>query len=286
MPARYERRNFEDGCRVWIRKYRGLQNMPHWHFESELVLCCGGSCTVTVDDGTYRLREGMGVLVGPEQIHAISSGEDGLVYVAQLQELEGLDLRHNRLRCPLLRENRDLEPKLEQICREVRAKAPFYGQRVNALAALMLVDIFREEGFTRVDEGGTAADQRYGKLLQEIENRCDEITFRDAAAFLSMSEAYFSRFFKKRTGMTFSRYLNTVRVGRAVELLEVDPGITVSELTRKSGFNTLRNFNRVFREITGYAPKNLPGGFSLNIRSLKTAQEPFDPTVDGTEVLP
>ena len=59
----------------------------------------------------------------------------------------------------------------------------------------------------------------------------------------------------------------------------------MTELMGSCGFNTLRNFNRVFKDITGYAPTALPDGFVLNYRSLATEDNSFDPTLAVSEVL-
>ena len=51
------------------------------------------------------------------------------------------------------------------------------------------------------------------------------------------------------------------------------------------GFNTIRNFNRVFKELTGYTPRTLPKDYRF-IRSLKEYKDNgFDPTLHGSEIL-
>ncbi len=100
-----------------------------------------------------------------------------------------------------------------------------------------------------------------------------------------MSEAYFSRFFKRMAGMNFSHYLNVIRVDHAIDLLKNEPGITMVDVMSQCGFNTLRNFNRVFKEITGMAPSQVPDGFVLDVRSLATEETSFDPTLDSSVSL-
>ena len=71
---------------------------------------------------------------------------------------------------------------------------------------------------------------------------------------MGFSEAYFSKFFKKIAGMTFSQYLNRVKVEEAVRLLRENKGLPVTEIAFRCGFNTIRNFNRIFKEVTGCTP--------------------------------
>ena len=48
----------------------------------------------------------------------------------------------------------------------------------------------------------------------------------------------------------------------------------------------LQNLNRVFKEITGHTPTQLPAGYSLHHRSLVTASTCFDPTLEADTLPP
>ena len=61
------------------------------------------------------------------------------------------------------------------------------------------------------------------------------------------------RQFKKATGLTFTDYLGRVRVEKAKSLL-LNPNLRISEIAYAVGFQSLRHFNRVFRELTGQSP--------------------------------
>ena len=87
------------------------------------------------------------------------------------------------------------------------------------------------------------------------------------------------------TGITFSRYMNILRVDRAIELLRGREDITMADLMARCGFNTLRNFNRAFKDITGYAPRGLPAEFSLNRKAFVAEEMKFDPTLDTSIIL-
>jgi AraC-like DNA-binding protein len=68
-----------------------------------------------------------------------------------------------------------------------------------------------------------------------------------------MSTFYFCKQFKKATGVTFTNYLNRVRVEKAKEML-LNPHARVSEVAFDVGFQSLTHFNRVFRNLTGESP--------------------------------
>ena len=85
-----------------------------------------------------------------------------------------------------------------------------------------------------------------------------KITLKEVANVADMSEQAFCRFFKKRTRKTFSLFLNEIRIGHACKLL-VESRLNVGEICYASGFNNLSNFNRKFKEITRYTPREYKG---------------------------
>jgi AraC-like DNA-binding protein len=82
----------------------------------------------------------------------------------------------------------------------------------------------------------------------------DELTLEQLSALVSMSPSAFSRYFKLRTGKSLSEYIIDIRLGHAARRL-VDTADSVSEICWTTGFNTLSNFNRLFRKRKGCSPK-------------------------------
>jgi len=87
------------------------------------------------------------------------------------------------------------------------------------------------------------------------EKHADELSLGEVARAVNMSAFYFCKTFKKATGMTFTDYLARVRVEKVKSLL-LNPHKRVSEAAYESGFQSLSQFNRVFRRIAGESPSN------------------------------
>jgi AraC-like DNA-binding protein/ligand-binding sensor protein len=81
----------------------------------------------------------------------------------------------------------------------------------------------------------------------------EELSLTEVAHAVNMSAFYFCKTFKKATGMTFTDYLARVRVEKVKNLL-LNPHKRVSEAAYEAGFQSLSQFNRVFRRIAGEAP--------------------------------
>lgn len=80
----------------------------------------------------------------------------------------------------------------------------------------------------------------------------DDLTREDVADAVFLSSAYFSRFFKQKTGLSFIDYLTSVRMQKAVELLGTR--MKVGEIARKVGYQSRNRFFINFRLYTGYTP--------------------------------
>ena len=123
------------------------------------------------------------------------------------------------------------------------------------LYELSLADDTRElasSSFAKVDVDSES--RRILKVKEYINKHyTEEIRLADLADLVGMSTTSFSRFFKLRSGKTLSDYVVEMRLGVASRQL-VDTTNSVSEICYDCGFNTLSNFNRLFRKYKGCSP--------------------------------
>lgn len=89
-----------------------------------------------------------------------------------------------------------------------------------------------------------------------MSNYNNQITLEDVANAAYMTPQAFCRYFKKHTGHTFISFLNEVRINDACKsLLYGNNSDCISGAAYKAGFNSITNFNRVFKSIIGKSPK-------------------------------
>lgn len=87
------------------------------------------------------------------------------------------------------------------------------------------------------------------------EHQSEELSLTVVAGAVNLSEFYFCKMFRKETGLTFVDYLSRVRVETLKKLL-LNPHKRVSEAAYEAGFQSLSQFNRVFRRVAGEAPSS------------------------------
>lgn len=91
----------------------------------------------------------------------------------------------------------------------------------------------------------------YNFIIQEFEK---PITLEDAANKAHMTPHAFCRYFKKHTGHTFLSFLNEVRINEACKKLTNESPIGIAQVAYSCGFNSITNFNRIFKRIKGKSP--------------------------------
>lgn len=269
MLAKFEKRAYAGNEHVWVGKYRNLHNISHWHMEHELIACREGSAQVMLDDTMFNITQQQCIFCHSGRVHYISASPDSLLLVCLFNEK-----MYDPITSPFALENPVFEdrygilPKLSEIRHELQNQPIFFECRTEAMIGEILVDIFRGEPLRKAQWQFSDVITRYKQLLNYIDLEYEHITYQNAVQFMNMSDAYFSRYFKRQAGMTFSQYLNVVRIEKAVQLLNSAPTMKITDVMLRCGFNTIRSFNRVFRAVTGFTPTTLPPGYVLNTRSV------------------
>ena len=117
-----------------------------------------------------------------------------------------------------------------------------FAQHLAALSNQLMVES-SASGMPSIVKARTLIGERYA----------DQLSLNEVAKAVNMSAFYFCKSFKKVTGLTFTNYLARVRVEKVKNLL-LDPNKRVSEAAYEAGFQSLSQFNRVFRRLVGESP--------------------------------
>lgn len=92
------------------------------------------------------------------------------------------------------------------------------------------------------------------KARKFIEEHSDEeLSLTKVAQFVSISANHLSEKFKEVTGINFVDYVARTRFEKARQLLR-EADFRVSEIAFAVGFQSLSQFNRVFKRLSGKSP--------------------------------
>ena len=267
-----------------IIEYRALsgisityENAPttfpgHWHNAAEFTVVHKDNCRYRIGDTTLRAGKGDIVLIWPRELHeVISIPKDGTVFIQFAPTLleQNLDLMAiSRLmtRCHIIHAGK--EPELtEKIAENVDKIREIFEHRdylsetkckVLIYEILLLVGeyVLRERGEQFGEEELTGQAWSYIRNICNYiaEHSAEKLTETDVAAAVGLSPFYFSKLFKKYMQTSFPGYLAGIRVRTAIRLL-ADENLSITDCAFQAGFQSTTTFNKAFREITGYSPR-------------------------------
>jgi AraC-like DNA-binding protein/ligand-binding sensor protein len=85
------------------------------------------------------------------------------------------------------------------------------------------------------------------------DNLGDRLTLDDVSRHAGLSPHHFCKVFRKAAGVNLIEYINRCRIEKARDML-LKPDARVSEVAFEAGYQSLSQFNRTFRTLTGESP--------------------------------
>ena len=100
------------------------------------------------------------------------------------------------------------------------------------------------------------------KARKYIEEHADEeLSLTKIAKVVNVNANYLSENFKQVTGTNFVEYVARTRFANACDLLR-NRNLRISEIAFAAGFQSLSQFNRVFKRFSGKSPTQFRAGNS------------------------
>lgn len=100
-----------------------------------------------------------------------------------------------------------------------------------------------------------------------IKHLSEPIKTEDIAKALYMSRSYLSTNFKKETGISLNNYIHKIKIEKAKELL-MDDSKSITLISDYLGYSSSSHFNRIFKQLTGFTPKEYRKNMWVNFNLL------------------
>lgn len=254
-----------------------INNIWHYHSELEIIYVKKGDGTQFVGDDIRPFREGNVIMVGsnlphywqfssryledidenPIEIYAIhfSNYFWGNDFLKLPENIELQRIIEKSKRGILLNncEGTRLGSLIEEIVNgNDRRKI------LNLMDALLVIsetedkEYLASEGFSgyyqEIERDRIQAIYNY--TINHYKRRID---LNEIAGVAKMSRPAFCKFFKAKTGKTYSTFINEIRIGNACRML-TENSLSVKEICFESGFNNFASFHECFKSVTGNTP--------------------------------
>ena len=93
------------------------------------------------------------------------------------------------------------------------------------------------------------------------ENYKNKISLTTVADRLHTNSSYLSMLFKQEMGVTFTDYLNQIRINRSCELL-ANTSLNLIDISFQVGYDDQSYYTKVFKKLKGSTPKNYRNGIA------------------------
>ena len=229
-----------------------------------------GQLTITYDERKVSLKDKDFLLVNAFQTHGLELGKETLAtcFRVNVEVLSGYyDVSKMEFVGDTTKEDSGRHNALRRLMD--RCIAYYYGKKSeNGRILLKLMSLYYEITECLIADFSVVKKNVPDKNAKEYEedliremtryiqlNFHSPLRLEDLAEHFYLSPAYVSRYFKKKLGVNFAKYIANLRLDEAVADLEkTDKPLT--RIAMDCGFSNLASFNKAFKERYQVNPKN------------------------------
>ena len=242
-----------------------LRYPMHWHSHLEFDLVLEGCICGKAGSREIRAEAGEIFFSNSGELHETDATASPVMRSItvllsdQLLTEYGADLERD---CFVFEKGSSQEKELADIIRKTarayQKKEDYYELEISVLLRQMCLILLRECRMEKEDTAIRGVEYKNVKKVKKAITYMEEhydtpITVSQMGDVMSMTPAYFSRFFKNSTGETFHRHLTRIRLNQARTMLEqTEAGMT--EVAFACGFPNIKSFIEAFKKEFGCTP--------------------------------
>lgn len=231
-----------------------------------LLLVISGGIRVETESRYYSLKEKDVLLINGNELFEVQGSPSNAILVLTITDrfMDSFypEYRKSRFSCYSTEIDMGREELISQIRKIMIDMMVTYNrqdegyqmemQHLLSEISLILIRRFKERGHAvpKTD----MEDERLSKIIGYLErNYRQDITLEDTAQKFYLSAGYLSRYFKRKTGMGFTRFLMRLRLRHSLKDL-LYTGDTISQISLNNGFANAKSFGTLFKEVYGETP--------------------------------
>lgn len=243
----------------------------HWHSHLEIIYILEGKLEVEINNTIHLIEENQLVVISPKDIHLTAHKESNKGILLQIPytflEDNITDIHNIRFECHPYIQNSENIPFIDEIKGLLKAFSDIYDNKslgyklkINSLIFDLLYILVNKFSII-LPKIAVQKTVRYLDRLDLITQYVDKhymecLSLDSISAQVGLNPEYFSRFFKKYMGITFVKYLNSVRLEHFyTELNNTDSSI--SDLIENNGFTNYKMFMKLFKDTYGLTPSEI-----------------------------
>lgn len=245
----------------------------HLHNYFEIVYVVEGECSQVFEEEEIKIKKGEFTFIPPYQVHDILVEENSLVF--------GLLIRKSTFEqffFEILQDNNPLSAFFNQVLygqrkisfhfsaqpsdrllrvfqnifEECYMQNFYFNQNCLNYVRILFVEILR--AIDSYDKNtATFMEGNIPAILGYIRRHQNNITLETLAEGFHYNKVYLGKLIKNKTGMNYNEILNQFRIHKGEEML-CNTELSISEISKECGYNSLDHFTRTFKKIKGISP--------------------------------
>ena len=252
----YEDYHFGDPQEISLYHIREFSHFAHLHRSYELLQLKSGKLMATVDGRDFLMKPGDLILILPYEIHSYTNLEEAECQVNvfspdYIEEFHKMTAK-KALDCPVFHLEDQVFSHMEKHL-FIDSSKPLYCKSCLYYIAARLLDMSRLS-----PRKAPSSDLLHQILIYVQEHYLEELTLQDLAVHLGYNRMYISRFINSHLNLSFTDLVNQHRINFGAHLLKTTDA-PVSDIAFACGYNSLRSFNRCFKEIQHMTPREYRG---------------------------
>ena len=244
--------------------YKNFNWLPHLHKGYEVVFILDGEVNCTIENKTSTLKKGDSILVTPYTLHSYSTVEKSLAvvvvfsggYVEAFEKMlankdpDGYNIPFSNHAWNSVLSSLTGGAKFEQ---DVTQLAKPDTLTLKACLYAITSEFIKAHALTPKKNDNSLIFE----ILNYIENNfTQDVSLHSLSTAIGYDYEYISRIFNKTFGINFNTLINQYRCDLAENLIRTT-GQSLSDVAMNSGFQSIRTFNRVFKNLTGKRPSQV-----------------------------
>lgn len=239
-----------------------LSSKPHFHAEWEAIICLSGSTLVHINNSTFELNANKMVLVPPQNFHFYEENHGD--YIVMCFDTDVMLILKKQLAKERPGKN-FIDFSADKVLYDtvIQFKKLFStqyatGDRIDptvSLGYINLIMLFSKPYFEYAPFDFEKANLSRKVMEYCMENYKQGISLDAMSNILGYSKSYISHIFNLNMQMSFTTFVNWLRISEACDLLgNSTKGIT--DIAHEVGFGSLRAFNRSFLSFMSQSPSD------------------------------
>lgn len=227
---------------------------PFYHY-LQTESGCG---TIEVQEHSYVLDEGEGILIAPYLSHSYGKNtEDWFVAFATFTGTIDSSIDKMVGNRPVIFIEKEQGARIGALIDEVMENWEALSLDTHTLSTkcYCLLMNFTDSIYTRIMTDEPLYLRYVEPVLKEIEAYYDEeLTVQELSRKVYITPQYLSRLFRRFLDCSVYGYLTSYRINRAREFLVSNPRMEVQQVAAKTGFTDASHFIAMFKKATGVTP--------------------------------